>query len=195
MRASRGVVNRLAFLCRYYESGYGETPSRIRLVTIGVWVDQPDREAVNTRQLADDPLTRSYILSLGQSFNTICPSVPDPLALLQYGYYNEYNGQKDMFKSAFAGDAPKMFHDVVNLFKRVRPHMVDIAYDDAKTFVIFQQEDIPDDLQIDPSDCMSPQMTHLYANIARLAEERRTLPPDVEDDAGFFSQLRADAQK
>jgi hypothetical protein len=195
MRASRGVVNRLAFLCRYYESGYGETPSRIRLVTIGVWVDQPDREAVNTRQLADDPLTRSYILSLGQSFNTICPSVPDPLALLQYGYYNEYNGQKDMFKSAFAGDAPKMFHDVVNLFKRVRPHMVDIAYDDAKTFVIFQQEDIPDDLQIDPSDCMSPQMTHLYANIARLPEERRTLPSDVEDDAGLYSQLRADAQK
>ncbi|HWG52884.1 MAG TPA: hypothetical protein VN677_06245 [Gemmatimonadaceae bacterium] len=290
-------------LCKYYESGYGESPSRIRLVTIGVWVDQPDREAVNTRrlavmrdssllplrvrelgspgdaaiwvwagnrlgalyafrggtvevavkisgakqdaalaaakrfairalgsagkssfayawpqmpitfreyyaprilsslylgtfgQLADDPLTRSYILSLGQSFNTICPSVPDPLALLQYGYYNEYNGQKDMFKSAFAGDAPKMFHDVVNLFKRVRPHMVDIAYDDAKTFVIFQQEDIPDDFQIDPADCMSPQMTHLYANIARLAEERRTLPPDVEDDAGFFSQLRADAQK
>jgi len=290
-------------LCKYYEQGYGETPSAIRLVTIGVWVDQPDPEAVNTRrlavmrdssllpltirelggpgdaaiwvwagnrlgalyafrggttevavkisgakqdaalaaakrfairalggagktnfayawkqmpitfkeyyaprilsslylgtfgQLADDPLTRSYVLSLGQSFNSICPSVPDPLALLEYGYYNEYNGQKDMFKSAFAGDAPKMFHDVVNLFKRTRPHMMDIAHEDAKTFVIFQQDEIPDDFEIDPNDCMSPQMKHLYDNIALLAEQRRKLPPDVEDDAGFYAQLRADAQK
>lgn len=290
-------------LCKYYESGYGESPSRIRLVTIGVWIDQPDPEAVNTRrlavmrdssllplhvrelgapgdaaiwvwagnrlgalyafrggtmevavkisgakqdaalaaakrfavralgaagktnfgyawpqmpitfkeyyaprllsslylgtfgQVADDPLTRSYVLSLAQSFNTICPSVPDPLALLEYGYYNEYNGQKDMFKSAFAGDAPKMFHDFVNLFKRVRPHMMDIAYEDAKTFVIFQQDVIPDDFQIDTADCMTRQLTHLYENIARLAEQRRKLPPDVEDDAGFFAQLRPDAQK
>lgn len=290
-------------LCKYYEQGYGETPSAIRLVTIGVWVDQPDPEAVNTRrlavlrdssllpltirelggpgdaaiwvwagnrlgalyafrggtvevavkisgakqdaalaaakrfairalggagkttfayaweqmpitfkeyyaprilsslylgtfsQLADDPLTRSYVLSLAQSFNSICPSVPDPLALLEYGYYNEYNGQKDMFKSAFAGDAPKMFHDVVNLFKRTRPHMMDIAHDDAETFVIFQQDEVPDNFQIDPNDCMSPQMKHLYDNIALLAEQRRKLPPDVEDDAGFYAQLRADAQK
>jgi len=35
--------------------------------------------------------------------------------------------------------------------------MVDIAHEDAETFVIFQQEDVPDDFQIDPNDCMTPQ--------------------------------------
>jgi hypothetical protein len=291
-------------LCKYYEQGYGESPSKIKLVTIGVWIDPPDAEAVNTRrlavmrdssllpltvrelngpgdaaiwvwagnrfgalyafrggtiqvavkisgttqqaalaaakrfairvlgsagksnfayatqpvsitfkdyyaprilsslylgtlsQIADDPLTRSYVLSLGQAFNSICPSVPDPLALLEYGYYNEYNGQKDMFKSAFAGNAAKMFHDVVNIFKRARPHMVEIAYDDAETFVIWQQEGETDDnFEVDPNDCMTPQIQHLYENIALLAEQRRKLPPDVEDDAGFIAQLRPDAQK
>ena len=40
-------------LCKYYEAGYGESPSRIKLVTIGVWIDdQPDPEAINTRRLA-----------------------------------------------------------------------------------------------------------------------------------------------
>jgi len=50
--------------------------------------------------------------------------------------------------------------------------MVDIAHEDAETFVIFQQEDVPDDFQIDPNDCMTPQIEHLYDNIARLAELR-----------------------
>src|SRR6187549_1145574 len=39
-------------LCKYYEAGYGESPSKIKLVTIGVWVDRPDPEAINTRRLA-----------------------------------------------------------------------------------------------------------------------------------------------
>lgn len=55
-------------LCKYYEQGYGETPSAIRLVTIGVWVDQPDPEAVNTRRLAvmrDSSLLPRTIRELG----------------------------------------------------------------------------------------------------------------------------------
>jgi hypothetical protein len=291
-------------LCKYYESGYGESPSKIRLVTIGIWVDRPDAEAINTRrlavmrdssllplsvkempgpgdaaiwvwagnrfgalytfrggttqvavkisgasqavalaaakrlairamggsartsfayawnqmpitfkdyyaprilssiylgtfnQIADDPMTRNYVLSLGQSFNSICPSVPDPLALLEYGYYNEYNGQKDMFKSAFAGDAAKLFRDVVNIFKRARPHMLDIADEDARTFIIFQQDPTGnDDFEVKREECMTPQIRHLYDNLALLAEQRRKLPPDVENDAAFFAQLRPDAQK
>src|SRR5512146_1637756 len=46
-------VSPLGTLCNYYESGYGESPSRTRLVTIGIWVEnQPDDEAVNTRRLS-----------------------------------------------------------------------------------------------------------------------------------------------
>jgi hypothetical protein len=292
-------------LCKYYESGYGESPSRIKLVTIGVWNGAPDGEAVNTRrlavmkdssllplsirelegpgdgaiwvwagnrfgalyafrggttevavkisgttqqkaldaakrfairalgsagkssfvyaypqvpitfahyyaprilsslylatfsQIADDVITRNYVLSLGQAFNSICPSVPNPLALLQYGMYWEYKGQTDMFKSARAGDAPRMFRDVVNIFKRVRPHMVEIAQEDAETFIIWQQDptSMGDDLEVDPSDCMTPQIQHLYENIAELVKERRSIPPDVDDEFAFVAQLRPDAQK
>src|SRR4051812_25024850 len=39
-------------LCKYYESGYGESPSKIKLVTIGVWDGSSDAEAVNTRRLS-----------------------------------------------------------------------------------------------------------------------------------------------
>jgi hypothetical protein len=289
-------------LCKYYEQGYGESPSRIKLVTIGVWIGQPDAEAINTRrvavmrdssllpmtvkeltgpgdaaiwewagnrmgllyafrggttevaikisgakqevalaaakrfatralgtaaksrfaytfelvplefthyyaprilsslylatfsQIADDPLTRSYVLTLAQAFNSMCPSIPNSLALLEYGYYNEYNGQKDMFKSAFAGNIPKFFHDFANVFKRARPHLVEIAQEDAETFIIWQG-DYDDNGEVDPNDCMTPQLQRMYENIAELAQERRRMPPDVEDDASFLAQLRPDAQK
>jgi hypothetical protein len=145
-------------------------------------------------QIADDPLTRSYVLTLAQAFNSMCPSIPNSLALLEYGYYNEYNGQKDMFKSAFAGNIPKFFHDFANVFKRARPHLVEIAQEDAETFIIWQG-DYDDNGEVDPNDCMTPQLQRMYENIAELAQERRHLPPDVEDDAVFLAQLRPDAQK
>jgi len=294
-------------LCKYYKAGYGESPSRIKLVTIGVWIDdQPDDEAVNTRrlsvmkdssllplavrelagpgdaaiwvwagnrlgalyafkggttevavkisgasqvaalaaakrfairalggagrtrfayaepqipityrdyyaprllsalylgtisQIADDPMTRNYVLSLAQSFNSLCPSVPDPLALVQYGFYNEVNGQWQMFKDAWAGDAPKMFRHVADMLRRARPHMLDIANEDAKEFVFAQElqyDPAQDPTAPDPDDCLTPQIQHLYDNIARLVEQRHSIPPDVPDDYSFLAQLRPDAQK
>jgi hypothetical protein len=291
-------------LCKYYEAGYGESPSKIRLVTIGVWIGEPDGEAINTRrlaairdssllplqvkelpgpgdgavwvwagnrlgalyafrggttevavkisgvrqdlalatakkwairalgsasrssfayngkqvaidyrdyyaprimsalylgvfsQIADDPLTRSYIRTLAQSFNSTCPSIPNSLALLEYGYYNEYNGQVDMFKSARAGNIPKFFNDFVNMFKRVRPKVVDVADADAQMFIVSQQEgEMGENGEPDPNDCMTPQIQRLYENIAELAQERRHIPPDVENDAAFLAQLRPDAQR
>jgi len=291
-------------LCKYYESGYGESPSRIKLITIGVWIGAPDDEAINTRRLAvmrdssllplsikelpgpgdgaiwvwagnrfgalyafrggttevavkisgttqqkaldaakrfavralgsagkssfayafpmvpinfahyfaprilssiylgtfsqipDDITTRNYVLSLAQSFNSICPSIPNPMALLEYGMYWEFKGQKDMFKSARAGDAPRMFRDVVNLFKRVRPHMLEIAEADAETFIIWQPNvGVTEDEEVDPEDCLTPQIRHLYENIGELVQERRNIPPDVDDEYSFLIQLRPDAQK
>lgn len=291
-------------LCKYYEAGYGESPSKIRLVTIGVWIGEPDGEAINTRrlaslrdssllplqvkeiagfadgavwvwagnrlgalyafrggttqvavkisgvrqdlalstakrwatralgsasrstflyngkqvaidykdyyaprimsalylgvnsQIADDPLTRSYILTLAQTFNSVCPSVPNPLALLEYGYYNEYNGQVDMFKSARAGNIPKFFNDFVNIFKRARPKLVEVADADAQMFIVSQQEGMMgENGEPDPSDCMTPQIQRMYENIAELAQERRKIPPDVENDVAFLAQLRPDAQR
>jgi len=293
-------------LCKYYESGYGESPSRIKLVTIGVWTGPADDEAVNTRrlavmrdstllplavkelagpgdaaiwvwagnrlgalyafrggttevavkisgttqqtafatakrlairalgsagrtsfayaerqipityhdyyaprilaslylgtfgQIADDQLTRSYVLSLARGFNGLCPSVPDPVALLEYGYYYEVKGQKDMFRSAWRGDAVKMFHDVEAMLRRARGKLVDVADEDAKQFIFNQElaaDPTNDPSDPDPNECLTPQIEHLYGNIAELVRERRRLPPDVDDDEGFFAELRADAQK
>src|SRR5262249_6202082 len=149
-------------------------------------------------KVPDDPMTRNYVLSLGQSFNGLCPSVPDPIALIEYGFYWEVKGQKDMFRSAWRGDAVKMFRDVAGMLRRARPHMLDLAHDDAQEFIVTQQiaaNPTGDPLDPDPSDCLTPQIQHLYDNVAELVRERRNLPPDVDDDAGFMAQLRPEAQK
>jgi hypothetical protein len=294
-------------LCKYYESGYGESPSRTRLVTIGVWVDdRPDDEAVNTRRLAvtrdssllpiavkelaapgdaaiwvwagnrlgalyafrggttevavkisgttqaaalaaakrfairalggagrstflyaqrqlpfeykeyyaprllgalylgtmsqipDDPMTRNYVWSLARAFNGLCPGVPEPLALVEYGLYNEVKGQKDMFRSAWAGNAVKMFRDLEGMMRRVRPHMLEIGEADARQFILTQEiaaDPSSDPFDPDPSDCLTPQIEHLYDNLAALVRRRHTIPPDVADDNSFLAQLRPDAQK
>ena len=292
-------------LCKYYEAGYGESPSRIKLVTIGVWIDdQPDPEAINTRrlavkedrsllpvsarelagpgdaaiwvwagnrlgalyafkggtiqvavkvsgttqaaalaaakrfaaralggatsahfayappqmpitaedyaaprilsalylgtfsQIADDPLTRIYVLSLARSFNGLCPSVPNPLALIEYGFYHEVKGQKDMFRSAWSGNAEKMFRDVAGMIRRARPHMLEIADEDAETFIRSQQDPTENPFEPpDPDECMTPQIQHLYDNVALLVQQRSSMSPDVTDDDAFLAQLSPAAQK
>jgi len=293
-------------LCKYYEAGYGESPSRIKLVTIGVWTDdRPDAEAVNTRrlavmrdssllplavkelagpgdaaiwvwagnrlgalyafrggttqvavkisgitqlaaltaakrlamralggagrsayayaerrlpmeyreyyaprllsalylgitnQVADDPMTRNYVWSLARAFNGLCPSVPEPLALLEYGLYHEIRGQKDMLRAAWAGNAATMFRKMEGMFRRLHPHLLEIAEADAEQFIVSQQimADAAEPLDPDPNDCLTPQIRHLYANVERLVRERHTIPPDVADDASFLAQLRPDAQR
>jgi len=293
-------------LCKYYEAGYGESPSKIKLVTIGVWIGDADEEAVNTRrlavmrdssllpltvkelagpgdaaiwvwagnrfgalytfrggitqvavkisgvrqetalaaakrfatramgaagrstfayaqrqlpmdyrdyyaprllsalylgvfdQIADDPMTRNYVWSLAREFNGLCPSVPEPFALLEYGLYHEIKGQKDMYRSAWAGNAEKMFRQFEGVMRRARPHMLEIAHADAEKFIVSQQIlDNPTGtpLDPDPDDCLTPQIRHLYDNVAALVKRRHTIPPDVDDDDSFLAQLRPDAQK
>jgi hypothetical protein len=293
-------------LCKYYEAGYGESPSRIKLITIGVFVgDQPDAEAVNTRrlavvrdssllplavkelagpgdaaiwvwagnrlgalytfrdgttqvvvkisgvsqsaalaaakryavralgganrstfayapvqlpmdyreyyaprllsalylgitdQIADDPMTRNYVWSLARAFNGLCPSVPSPVALLEYGLYHEIRGQKDMLRAAWAGDAATMFRKMEGMFRRLHPHLLEIAEADAEQFIVSQQimAHASDPLEPDARECLTPQIRHLYDHVAQLVRERHALIPDVADDASFLAQLRPDAQR
>jgi hypothetical protein len=149
-------------------------------------------------QIPDDPMTRNYVWSLARAFNGLCPSVPEPLALVEYGLYHEMKGQKDMFRSAFAGNAAKMFRDFEGVMRRVRPHMLEMAEEDAQQFIASQElaaDPVNDPLNPDPNDCLTPQIEHLYDNLAALVRRRHTIPPDVADDASFLAQLRADAQK
>jgi hypothetical protein len=285
-------------LCNFYENGYGDSPSKIKLVTIGVWNEAPDPDAVNNRrlavmrdssllplkvrelsgpgdaaiwvwagnrlgalyafrngttevavkisgakqdaalaaakriaahalgsaskssyvyipeelqitfddfyaprilsslylgtlnQIADDPLTRGYILTLGQAFNGICPSVPNSLALVEYGY-----GQPNMFKSAQQGNMTKFLHDFVNNFSRAQPRMPEIARGDAEAFIASQLPGMTEDMEVDPNDCMTPEIERLYNNIGRLAQQRQSMKPDVEDDYSFYMQLSPEGQK
>jgi hypothetical protein len=293
-------------VCRYYEAGYGEIASRIKLVYIGVFVaERPDAEAVNTRrlavvrdrsllpvavkelagpsdaaiwvwagnrlgalytfrggttqvvvkisgipqnaaleaakrfsiralggagrstfayaapqlaidfkeyyaptllsalylgitnQIADDPMTRNYVWSLARAFNGLCPSVPSPAALLEYGLYNEIRGQKDMLRAAWAADAATMFRRMEGMFRRAHPHLFEIAEADAEQFIVSQQikAGATDPLDPDPGDCLTPQIRHLYDNIAQLVRERHAILPDVTDEASCLAQLRPDAQR
>ncbi len=291
-------------LCKYYEAGYGESPSKIKLVTIGVWIDSPDDEAVNTRrlavmkdssllplrvkelagpgdaaiwvwagnrlgalytfrggtvqvavkvsgtseakaldaarrfsvramgsasrttfayaeplipvkyseyyaprilsslylatfnQIADDPMTRNYVLSLAQALNSECGAAPgDAIPLIEYGMWNEVKGQKDMFRSAWKGDAVKMFRDVAALLRRARPHMLELADSDAVRFLVSQRDSTDSPFDVEAYECKTSQTKRLFENIGLLAKERRNVPPDVPDDYSFLAQLSPDGQK
>jgi hypothetical protein len=291
-------------LCKYYEDGYGETPARIKLVTIGVWIDAPDEEAVNTRrlavmkdssllplrvkelagpgdaaiwvwagnrlgalytfrggtvqvavkisgtteaaalaaarrfsvramgsagrttfayaeplvpikyseyyaprllsslylgvfnQVADDPMTRNYVLSLAQALNSECGGPPNnPIPLIEYGFWNEVKGQKDMFKSAWKGDGVKVFRDVAALMRRARPHLLELADSDAVRFLVSQRDSTDSPFDVEPYECKTAQTKRLFDNISALAEQRGRIPPDVPDDYSFLAQLSPDGQK
>jgi hypothetical protein len=150
-----------------------------------------------TDQIADDPMTRNYVWSLARGFNGLCPSVPSSVALLEYGLYNEIHGQKDMLRAAWASDPATMFRRMEGMFRRAHPNMLELAEADAKQFIVSQQIMAGDTnpLEPNPDDCMTPQIRHLYDNIAQLVRERHATLPDVSDDAGFLAQLRPDAQR
>ena len=151
-----------------------------------------------TNQIADDPMTRNYVWSLARAFNGLCPSVPSPVALLEYGLYNEIKGQKDMLRAAWASDAATMFRRMEGMFRRAHPHLLEIAEADAEQFIVSQQikaGETTNPLDPAPDDCMTPQIRHLYDNIAQLVRERHATLPDVNDDASFLAQLRPDAQR
>jgi hypothetical protein len=110
--------------------------------------------------------------------------------------YNEIRGQKDMPRSLGVGrrdDVPPDGGDV-----SARPSQpVGDRRADAEQFIVSQQitAGATDPLDPDHGDCLTPQIRHLYDNIAQVVRERHAILPDVSDDASFLAQLRPDAQR
>jgi hypothetical protein len=90
-----------------------------------------------------------------------------------------------------------MFRRMEGMFRRAHPHLFEIAEADAEQFIVSQQikAGATDPLDPDPGDCLTPQIRHLYDNIAQLVRERHAILPDVTDEASFLAQLRPDAQR
>ena len=133
-------------------------------------------------QIPDDEMTRNYVVSLVQAFNGLCPSVPELMAIMNYGFYYAWKSNTSTLRSAAANNLDKAFASVVETLHRSWPHILIEGNQDAAHF-----------LQIHK--CRTPPVQRLYNNIAELARERQNLPPDVDDDEAFFKLLSPAMQK
>ena len=132
-------------------------------------------------QIPDDEMTRNYVLSLVQQFNTDCEKVPEIFATLNYGAYYEWHANNNILKYGAKGNLDKQFQNAMEELHRVHPHMLQEGHEDAVQFLNLHREQ---------NQCYTGPVEHLYNNIAELALERQNIPPDVDDDETYFSNLR-----
>lgn len=137
-------------------------------------------------QIADDEITRNYIVSLVQAFNGSCEKVPEIFAVMDYGFYYERKANKGTLNAGARNDLGKAFQQAGEALHRAQPHMLLIGTKDASTFLRLHKN---------PDTCFTPPVEHLYKNIAELALERRNLPPDVADYKHFWLTLSPAAQE
>jgi hypothetical protein len=137
-------------------------------------------------QIPDDEMTRNYVVSLVQEFNGACPTVPETMAIMSYGFYYAWNANMGTLKAAAANNLDKAFANVVETLHRTSPHILIEGHEDAEKFIRLHAKN---------GECMSGPVEHLYRNIAELALEREHLPPDVDNDAKFFELLSPAMQR
>lgn len=137
-------------------------------------------------KIPDDEMTRNYVVSLVQAFNGMCPSVPEALAVMNYGFFYEYHANNNTLKSAFGMDLDKAFANVVETLHRSKPHILEEGHEDAAIFLA---------AHLRGQQCLTPPVQHLYNHIAELALDRQNLPPDVDDDVAFLKLTSPAMQK
>jgi hypothetical protein len=131
-------------------------------------------------------VSRNYVVSLVQAFDGSCEKVPEIFAIMDYGFYYLWKANKGILSASARDDLDKAFQQAGELIHRAYPHILLEGREDAAKFLR---------LHADGNDCLTPPVDHLYNNIARLALERRDLPPDVDDDKRFFQTLSPAMQK
>jgi hypothetical protein len=136
--------------------------------------------------IGDDEMTRNYVMSLVQAFNGDCSQVPEIFAVMDYGFYYERKALKGTVEGAMRDDFDKGFAQAAEAMRRSHPHILLEGRDDAIMFLDFQGR---------KDQCLTPSVKRLYDNIARLALERRSRPPDVDDDFHFMEMMSPAAQK
>jgi len=105
---------------------------------------------------------------------------------MDYGFYYERKALKGTMAGATANDFEKGFTQAAEAMRRSHPHILQEGRDDAILFLEFQGQ---------KDQCLTPSVKRLYDNIARLALQRRALPPDVDDDFHFMEMMSPSAQK
>ena len=128
-------------------------------------------------RIPDDALTRAYVVSLVQGFGGVCPKIAEMDAVLDYGFYSARRANRG---AANADESDKAFAEMMEALRGSAPEVVRAGNEDAATFF---------KLNMEKKGCSSHPMQHIYNEIAELAMERRGLPPDVDDDAGFLGMM------
>ena len=118
-------------------------------------------------RVPDDALTREYVVSLAQGLNEVCPKMAEMDAVLDFGFY-------------YARRASKGTANADEMLRGSAVDVVRAGNEDAATFF---------KLNAEKRGCENHPIQHLYNEIAELALERKGLPPDVDDDAGFLAMM------
>jgi hypothetical protein len=106
--------------------------------------------------------------------------------VMDFGFYYERKALKGTMEGATRNDFDKGFAQAAEAMRRAHPHILEEGREDAIMFLEFQGR---------KDQCLTPSVKRLYDNIARLALERRSMPPDVDDDYHFMEMLSPAAQK
>jgi hypothetical protein len=136
--------------------------------------------------IADDENTRNYVISLVQAFNGSCSKVPEIFAVMDYGFYYERKALRGTMQGAMQNDLDKGFAQAIEAIRRSHPHILIEGREDAELFLAANGK---------KNECLTAPVKRLYDNIARLALQRRDMPPDVDDDYHFARMLSPAAQK
>jgi hypothetical protein len=142
-------------------------------------------------KIADDWVTRDYVISIYKAFNDECPQYAnsasaiasgDDMTILQYGLYYEMKNLRQGMRSALANDLDNAWKSLMNApvgraggRAAAEKHLIKEGVEDGTNFVHNQ--------------CESTATRQLRQNIIKLANDRYDIPPDIPDDNRFKAQM------
>jgi hypothetical protein len=117
------------------------------------------------------------VVALVQGLNGLCPKMAEMDAVMDYGFYSARKANKAAMN---ADESDKAFGEAMDALRGSAPDVVRAGNEDAATFF---------KLNAEKRGCTNHPIQHLYNEITELTMERKGLPPDVDDDAGFLELM------
>jgi hypothetical protein len=136
--------------------------------------------------VADDTLTRDYLLSVKAGINGPCQDLADrgTVALIDYGMYYEAKALRKGSEAAFAGNIGQAMQQLLGNapigraggMVAVIEHLIPEGEEDGRKLV--------------SRGCGWKDLLTLHQNMIDLARERGTIPPEFADNEHFVAQLK-----
>jgi hypothetical protein len=137
--------------------------------------------------LADDTLTRDYVLSVKSSLNGLCPNLAEGgFSLLDYGMYYEMKALKKGTGAAFAGDVNQTLRQLliaghgglgkISGMAATAEHLMPEGQEDGKRLA---------------NETCGGRTAELQKHMIELADDRGQIPPDLPDYPHFLLRLNA----